>query len=627
MGRCVRRLLLLAFGLGLPAGAVARAQGRDTVRAPARDPAKPPAAAPRPATAPSDSAAPTDTTKGRDSTARRDTIAAPFTRSELPASADIGRPYRFTRAQLYASGAVTLGELLDRIPGAMTVRTGWLTDVQVTSYAGGMGRVRVFVDGVELDAIDPVGGGVFDVGLLQLWPYEEALVERAGDEVRVHLRSWREHRTDPLTRIDVLTGDREGNVFRGYYAKRWSNGAGLQAVFSNASTRDVRTTTGGDGSNLGLTFRAGWANARWSLDAWAHRAGADRRAATRAFGLPTLASDRPQYTVGYLRAGFRDPDSSGVWGQLLVGSLRLRETPPSSNLNRTSAATDTTLAALRDASRLQYVATAGWRGGGLAASLTARVRAFEGAAPVAPLVRVSYDRSWVAATVWAEDARPDSVRRLDAAVRLVPFGRLALAAAWSNTRRTFAGRDLASGGLRAEAAVRLRGALWVGGGVLQRDTTVALAPTLLDTLYVARGLGPATGTFVQVRGDLFRDLKLDAWAISWRDAEQTFYLPKVQARTQLYIESDWATRFPKRQFGFLGALIHEYRDPVRFPTASTEQTTNIMRNFSTLVEFRLLNAYLSWRFQNVLRLDYDQVPGFLLPRGVNLYGIRWEFRG
>jgi len=66
---------------------------------------------------------------------------------------------------------------------------------------------------------------------------------------------------------------------------------------------------------------------------------------------------------------------------------------------------------------------------------------------------------------------------------------------------------------------------------------------------------------------------------------------------------------------------------VRFPTASTVQTTNIMRNFSTLVEFRLLNAYLSWRFQNVLRLDYDQVPGFLLPRGVNLYGIRWEFRG
>ncbi|MCU0623970.1 MAG: hypothetical protein MUF53_08910, partial [Gemmatimonadaceae bacterium] len=206
-------------------------------------------------------------------------------------------------------------------------------------------------------------------------------------------------------------------------------------------------------------------------------------------------------------------------------------------------------------------------------------------------------------------------------------GRLALAAAYSQAQRTVGGTDLASGGLRAEAAVRLRGALWVGGGVLRRDTTISRAATLLDTGYTAQALAPARGTFVQVRGDLFRDLKIDAWAISWADAERTFYLPAVQARTQLYLESEWASRFPKRQFGFLGALIHEYRDPVRFPGAAGVQTTNIMRNFSTLVEFRLLNAYLSWRFQNVLRLDFDQAPGYLLPRGVNLYGIRWEFRG
>jgi hypothetical protein len=229
--------------------------------------------------------------------------------------------------------------------------------------------------------------------------------------------------------------------------------------------------------------------------------------------------------------------------------------------------------------------------------------------------------------LWAEDAQQDSARRIDAAVRLLPLARVALAGAYSSVTRTEGGSTLASGGLRAEAAVRLRGSLWVGGGVLTRDSTVSRAARAVDTGYVAQALAPARGSFVQLRGDLFRDLKVDAWAVSWQDAEGQFYLPKVQAQSRLYIESDWTTRFPKRQFGFLGAVIHEYRDPVRFPTSTGVQTTGIMRNLSTLVEFRLLNAYVSWRFTNTLRLDFDTAPGYILPRGVNLYGIRWEFRG
>jgi hypothetical protein len=609
----------LVCGLGLPAGAVARAQGRDTVVVAKPDSVKKPVAI-KPDSIKPDSIKP--------DSVKRDTIKAGFTRGELPVSADIGRSYRFTRTQLYASGALTLGELLDRIPGASTARTGWLTDVQVTSFAGAMGRVRVFVDGVELDALDPAGGGVQNLGLLQLWPYEDAVVERAGDELRVHLRSWRDNRTAPLTRVDVLTGDREGNVFRGYFAQRFANGGGLQAVFSNASTRDVRSATAGDGSNIGFNVRAGWANGRWSFDGWAHRAGGERRPTSRASGLPTLAGDRPQYTVAYLRAGFRDPDSAGVFGQFIVASLGFRETPASNNLSRLQPTTpDTTVVNLREASRLQYIATTGWRRGAFTTSFTARVRAFDGTTPVSPLVRMGYDTPRLGVSLWAETARPDSARRVDAQVRVMPLTRVALAGAWSSATRTVAGQQVATGAMRAEAAVRLRGSLWVGGGVLSRDSAMSRAALSLDTSYVTQALRPAQGTFVQLRGDLFRDLKVDAWAIAWRDAANQFYLPKVQAHSRLYIESDWTTRFPKRQFGFLGALIHEYRDPVRFPTGTGVQTTGIMRNLSTLVEFRLLNAYVSWRFTNTLRLDFDTAPGYVLPRGVNLYGIRWEFRG
>lgn len=610
--------LALACGLGLPAGAVARAQTPDSTAATPEAPVPDSLAAAR---------ARADSLARRDSIARADTIAPGFRRSEMPPSFDLGRPYRWSKAQLEASGALTLGELLSRIPGATPVRTGWLTDVQVGIYAGAPGRVRVYVDGVEWDAIDPAGGGVHDVGLLQLWPYEEAVVERAGDELRVHLRTARDNKRSPLTRLDVLTGDREGNVFRGTFAQRFANGAGLQAVFSNASTRDLRSNAAGDGSLLSYALRAGWAGQRWAFDGWAHRAGADRRPATRT-GFGTQPGDRPQVTLGYLRAAYRDPDSTGVFGQLLVGTLGMRETPAGSNVNRVNPGTPDTLApTLREASRVQYVATAGWSGGGLRGSLTGRLRAGGGESVLSPLAQLSYDRGWAGVAMRAERGLPDSTDRWDASVRLAPFGRLALVATLADVAlQSDSGRARARH-WRAEAGVRVRGSLWLGGGVLGRDSLPGLAPLALDTAYVTAPLPAATGTFATIRGDLFRDLKIDAWAVRWADAAQRLYLPAVQARTQLYIESDWASRFPRRQFSFLGALIHDYRDPVRFAGATGVQTTQILRNLSTLVEIRLMNAVISWRFENILQLDFDQAPGYVLPRGVNLYGIRWEFRG
>ncbi len=554
---------------------------------------------------------------------------SPFARAELPASTDVGPSYRWNRDQIASTGAISLGELLDRIPGLTTIRTGWISDIQHTMVAGAFGRVRVFIDGIELDALDTESGGVLNVGPLQLWPYEEVVVERVGSEARVHLRTWRERRTNPLTRIDVLTGDREGNVFRGTYARRWSNGAGLQAVFSNASTRDVRGTSGGDGSVVGLLLRGGWARGNWSVDAFAHRYGNERRGARRARGLDTTQTDRPQQTIGYLRVGYRDPDAAGVWGQLVAGTLDFRETPQGSSLNRiTSTTTDTNRAVLRRASQAQYVLTTGWNHAGLQTSLAARVRAQDGEQTVSPVARASYTRGWVSSALWAERSRPDSASRVDASVQVVPFERLTFVGAASRVTRSSGGTDLRSSGLRAEAAVRLRGALWLGGGVIRRDTTVSLGPATLDTGYAAPiALRPATGALATLRGDVFRDIKIDAWMIAWRDAQNQFYLPKVQARTQLYVQSDWRTRFPKGQFSFLGAIIHEYRDPLRFASSAGVQETAINRNLSTLMEIRILSATLSWRFSNILQLDYDQAPGYVLPRAVNLYGIRWEFRG
>ena len=47
---------------------------------------------------------------------------------------------------------------------------------------------------------------------------------------------------------------------------------------------------------------------------------------------------------------------------------------------------------------------------------------------------------------------------------------------------------------------------------------------------------------------------------------------------------------------------------------------------STLVEFRIRSAYISWQLRNIVNNQYGFVPGYLASRrATNFYGVRWEF--
>ena len=50
------------------------------------------------------------------------------------------------------------------------------------SWNGDAGRVRVFLDGVELDAINPRNGAVLDLSAMPIWQLEEVSVERGPGE-------------------------------------------------------------------------------------------------------------------------------------------------------------------------------------------------------------------------------------------------------------------------------------------------------------------------------------------------------------------------------------------------------------------------------------------------------------
>jgi hypothetical protein len=145
------------FGLGLLAGAVlptlvvAQVVPGDTLH-----PRPPVVSAPVPLHP--DSAAARDTANVRQDTTKappKDTIKAPLAHSEAAVLPEAGGGYRWSRDALFASGALTLAELLDRIPGATAFATSWIASPQTVSYVGDPKRVRVFLDGLEIDALNP----------------------------------------------------------------------------------------------------------------------------------------------------------------------------------------------------------------------------------------------------------------------------------------------------------------------------------------------------------------------------------------------------------------------------------------------------------------------------------------
>ena len=117
---------------------------------------------------------------------KRDSIKPPIGRFADPATYEIGPQYEWNREQLFATGALTVVDLLDRIPGITTYRSGWLATPQTATYNADFRRVRIFYDGVELDALDNTTGGLIDLSTVQLWTLEHLSIERTDLVVNSH---------------------------------------------------------------------------------------------------------------------------------------------------------------------------------------------------------------------------------------------------------------------------------------------------------------------------------------------------------------------------------------------------------------------------------------------------------
>ncbi len=547
-----------------------------------------------------------------------DTLRAPIARWIAPPAVGIGERYRWDRDALFASGALTLLELIERIPGVTGLRSGWFTTPQIASYLGDVQRVRVFYDGLELDAMDPRGGNVLDLGEIQIWSLEEVSVERGAAELRVYCRSWATERTSANTRTDVLTGDEETNLYRAFYGKRFSHGEAIQFAAQQYGSEVDRG--GGGGDALALMGRLGWARSIWSADAFILRTRRTRLQQFGGSGIPRVETER---TEAYVRLGAGRPES-GLWAQLIAGSNAFEQIEP----HDTSDRVDRTL------SRAQYVAAAGFARWGARLTATQRATIFAGNRYLTPSVQFGADGRYAGLSLLAEGDGRDSTKRLEAIARLtpLPFISLSGAVAQVRDRRDTLELDPEQGpsplpldeALYARAEVGLQlGRLWVtGGGMLRHSTTLA-APVIFDSAYQVVTEPEARGMFATARGRIWNALYADVVGVHWE--EPGAYRPEWQARSELYLKSNWLSRFPSGHFGILASVRHDYRSPVFFPVANTIRIAQPSRIFTTQLEIRLVSAVAFWQFRNVVGELYEIVPGYEMPRQGNLYGVRWQF--
>jgi hypothetical protein len=585
---------------------------------------------------------------------RRDSVQAPISRAESPRSPDSIGEYFWTRDAIFAAGTQTLVDLLDRVPGLTGIRGGYIAAPAVGAYLGDPARVRVFMDGIELPALDPRGGSVRDLSWIQLWPYEEVRIERGASEVRVHLRTWRVERLTPSSRVDVGTGDQQTNLFRGYFGRRYQHGEVLQVGGQQFSTTPPRL--GASSDQLGLLARVGIARERWSVGGFVLRTTVHRgflRRLTDTLELLHPAGDSiPEVdatrTDAYLRFAYGDPERNGPWLQAIAASLGHRFTgrkKPDTTFVRdpvtlrdsiVSIDTSTTL----DSSRVhgQYVLTGGLTRGPIRLSATNRLTAYSGQTFNVPSVRANYESRLLGLTLFAEARGVDSTSRIEAAARFAPLSFLSFSGTAGQLRDERSAGTADGGGdsrqgtyMRAEGAL-LVGGLRLGGGLLRRGAALLAPPSIFSVDTVA-GLGDsiarrtepgATGAFVQVRGRLYRALGADVYAVRW-DSEG-LYRPKYQTRSELYLATTLPQRFPNGNFGLLVSLVHEYQSDLLFPSGATGlRRTDGFRTLAGVLEIRLLDAVLTYQYRNVLGEIYAQAPGYLMPRQTQYYGVRWSF--
>jgi hypothetical protein len=550
--------------------------------------------------------------------AARDTVRGEIAAAEIPRGPLVeGTRTSWDRAAIFASGAMTLAELVAMTPGVTLYTSGFIASPTATAWQGRPGAVRVILDGVELDALDQRHGGSPDLATIPLWPMEQVTLERGAGELRIHLRSWRVRYTTASTRTDIVTGSESTNLYRGFYGKRFRRGGVLQIGGQQYST--LSPATRGDGDALSAFVRACTVRGAVTVDVVIHRMGRTR-AATRRNVLTTpdnaaIGAFDGRDVTAYLRVARGQPLENGFWWQAIAATQQHIESDSAAS-NATTPDPDTTTTSG------QFVGTFGVTRGGFRMSATSRVRTLGGETTISPMLR--FEQSWQRASTYAswQSNDADAISHVDVGLALQPFSWLGANVAVANTTpRASIGGSVSDARAEVELRVR-RHSLMVGAITLSEMEMPGMI--VFDTAFSGRLSPASTGTTVRVAGPIWGPFSYEWNAIQW--AEAAVYRAPTESRAAIRVSTSLLEQLPRGTFHLTAAFTHDWRGPVDFPDGAGGVSTVLgAGTFGMLLDIRIGAAHIFWYNRNFTGKVYETVPGYLMPRLVQLYGLRWQF--
>jgi hypothetical protein len=361
--------------------------------------------------------------------------------------------------------------------------------------------------------------------------------------------------------------------------------------------------------------RVGWAGRDVSVDGLFLRVSRNR-GDIRTFGrIDSIRAVNSTRTEGYVRVGYKDPDTSAVWGQMVVSPTTYDFKLPSLTSTPDTIRTDTSR------SQLQLVAGIGMNRGPLALQAMARVRRRDSVTLVTPVLSASYAALGVGVRATYEGTSRDSLKRMGIIGEVLPISFARVGGAVDRVVDQASG-GLVTTGLRAWAGLRVK-EVWFDLGVMRRDSTHLTGPPLIGASGDS-ATGTANGVTAAIEGRVWRSVRANLWAVQWLDSSRLMR-PQYQTRSELFVQTSLPQRFPSGNFGFLFSARHEYRSRSLVPIAPDVLPGVGEHSVSGLLEIRIQSAVISWQVRNIVGSRNYQLPDYLRPRTTNFYGVRWEF--
>jgi hypothetical protein len=531
--------------------------------------------------------------------------------------------WEWTSEDLLREGALSLSDLLQRIPGGIPIRTGLYLQPEIAAPFGQTrGRIEVLIDGI---ALDPLTEATVDLSRIELAQLRRVRVERRLDVTRIDLSTLEPVDGRPVSRIEAGVGEPDANLFRGMFlAPRFLVGPiGLGVE---------RIDTDGYQSREGADDFSGWIKWGWLRGSTGIQAELRQSRMSRGESSPWPGvSDRRDLMV---RA--RAPIARGLVGELFAGHTSFENDTISGDLP------DSVTVRIPKAELLQYGGRASFEGRYFWADASARFRdhfAFP-SVQVDALTGTTFGRlgAATAAFTFADWRDAGTATSYDLRVQspsllgLSAFGEIAggkragpnahfadsVDVYFSRRSGTRAGLAFNRWGINASAAL-LR---------FDTDSVQSFGLPFDSTDIRFAGGKPSGFELAWSVPLLYQPLTVQGHYTKYRGDDLPIYVPRDSWLVALQLHS---TPLPSKNLELLGRIEMRQRGEMLAPelNATTSQWgTVLLPSYNTIdayVQIRVIDVRLFLRAENLSNQLVPEIPGRLLQTPKIMYGVKWDF--